>query len=71
MTIFLISIQFLIARSGWSKQGGFEVYVENDKSGQELYDYLFEVGKEFNVKPGCPNIIERIESALLSLWKRF
>ncbi len=59
-------IKHLIARSGWSKQGGYEIYVENTKSGLELYDYLFEVGKEFNVKPGCPNLIERIESALLS-----
>ena len=56
----------LIAQSGWSKQGGYEIYVENTKSGLELYDYLFEIGKEFNVKPGCPNLIERIESALLS-----
>ena len=56
----------LIARSGWSKQGGYEIYVENTKSGLDLYDKLFEVGKEFNVKPGCPNLIERIESALLS-----
>ena len=56
----------LIARSGWSKQGGYEIYVENTKSGLELYDYLFEIGKEFNVKPGCPNLIERIESTLLS-----
>tara|TARA_B100000131_G_C18031087_1_gene578495 strand:+ start:79 stop:1188 length:1110 start_codon:yes stop_codon:yes gene_type:complete len=56
----------LIARSGWSKQGGYEVYVENTESGLALYDKLFEVGKEFNVKPGCPNLIERIESALLS-----
>ncbi len=56
----------LIARSGWSKQGGYEIYVENTKSGLALYDKLFEVGKEFNVKPGCPNLIERIESALLS-----
>lgn len=56
----------LIAKSGWSKQGGFEIYVENTKSGLALYDKLFEVGKEFNVKPGCPNLIERIESALLS-----
>ena len=56
----------LIAQSGWSKQGGYEIYVENTKSGLELYDHLFEVGKEFNVKPGCPNLIERIESALLS-----
>jgi len=56
----------LIAQSGWSKQGGYEIYVENTKSGLELYDYLFEAGKEFNIKPGCPNLIERIESALLS-----
>ncbi len=58
--------KFFIARSGWSKQGGYEIYVENTKSGLELYDLLFEIGKEFNVEPGCPNLIERIESALLS-----
>ena len=56
----------LIARSGWSKQGGVEIYVEDSKSGLELYDLLFEEGKEFNVKPGCPHLIERIEGALLS-----
>ena len=60
------SAQHLIARSGWSKQGGVEIYVENSKSGLELYDLLFEQGKEFNVKPGCPHLIERIEGALLS-----
>jgi len=56
----------LIAQSGWSKQGGYEVYVENTSSGLELYDHLFEIGKELNVKSGCPNLIERIEGALLS-----
>ena len=56
----------LIARSGWSKQGGYEIYVEDTKSGLTLYDKLFELGKKFDVKPGCPNLIERIESALLS-----
>ena len=56
----------LIARSGWSKQGGYEIYVEHTKSGLQLYDKLFDEGKEFNVKPGCPNLIERIESGLLS-----
>ena len=61
----------LIARSGWSKQGGYEVYVEDTKSGLELYDYLFEIGKEFNIKPGCPHLIERIESALLSYGNDF
>ena len=61
----------LIARSGWSKQGGFEIYVENTSSGQDLYDYFFEIGKEFNVKPGCPNLMERIESGLLSYGNDF
>ena len=27
---------------------------------------MFEKGKEYNVKPGCPHLIERIESSLLS-----
>jgi len=63
--------KFLIARSGWSKQGGYEVYVENREAGQGLYDELFLAGKEFQVEPGCPNLIERIESALLSAGNDF
>ena len=59
-------VKHLIAKSGWSKQGGYEIYVENTESGLSLYDHFFEIGKEFNVKPGCPNLIERIESGLIS-----
>jgi dimethylsulfoniopropionate demethylase len=64
-------VKHLIARSGWSKQGGFEVYVENTQSGLDLYDHFFEIGGEFNLKPGCPNLIERIESGLLSYGNDF
>jgi len=63
--------KFFIARSGWSKQGGYEIYVENREAGLNLYDELFLAGKEFNVKPGCPNLIERIESGLLSCGSDF
>ena len=59
-------VKHLIAQSGWSKQGGYEIYVEDNESGLKLYDYLFEIGDEFNIKAGCPNLIERIESGLLS-----
>jgi len=31
-----------------------------------LYDYFFKIGEEFNVKPGAPNLTERIEGGLLS-----
>ena len=63
--------KFFIARSGWSKQGGYEIYVENREAGLKLYDELFLAGKEFNVKPGCPNLIERIEGGLLSYGNDF
>ncbi len=63
--------KYFIARSGWSKQGGYEIYVEDNIAGQDLYDYLFEYGTEYNVKAGCPNLIERIESALLSYGNDF
>lgn len=57
---------FNVARSGWSKQGGFEVYVDDAKIGVELYDALFAAGEALNVRAGCPNLIERMESSLLS-----
>lgn len=57
---------FLVARSGWSKQGGYEIYVDDVLRGQALYDELFEKGQDLDVRPGYPNLIERVESALLS-----
>ena len=60
------NFRYLISRSGYSKQGGYEIHVENVKAGLELYDYFFEVGKKYNIKPGAPNHAERIEGGLLS-----
>ncbi len=57
---------FIVARSGWSKQGGFEIYVDDVIVGQALYDELFDKGKDLQVRPGCPNLIERLESGLLA-----
>ncbi len=56
----------VVARSGWSKQGGFEIYVSNAELGGLLWDELFSAGEDLQVAPGCPNLIERIESGLLS-----
>ena len=59
-------VEFIVARSGWSKQGGFEIYVNQVEAGQQLYDELFDKGGDLDVRPGCPNLIERIENTLLS-----
>ena len=55
-----------IARSGWSKQGGFEIYLEDRALAEPLWDALFAAGADLNVRHGSPNTIERIESGLLS-----
>ena len=57
---------FIVARSGYSKQGGYEIYVEGSQHGMPLWDALFKAGEDLNVRPGCPNLIERIEGGLLS-----
>ncbi|AFO93464.1 dimethylsulfoniopropionate demethylase (plasmid) [Phaeobacter inhibens] len=57
---------FVVSRSGYSKQGGFEIYVEGSEYGMPLWNALFEAGGDLNVRPGCPNLIERIEGGLLS-----
>jgi dimethylsulfoniopropionate demethylase len=56
----------LIARSGYSKQGGFEIYVEGSEFGMPLWNALMEAGKPLDVHAGCPNGIERVEGGLLS-----
>ncbi|SMY09596.1 dimethylsulfoniopropionate demethylase [Flavimaricola marinus] len=56
----------IIARSGYSKQGGFEIYVEGGDIGMPLWNALMEAGRDLDVRAGCPNLIERIEAGLLS-----
>ena len=56
----------IIARSGWSKQGGFEIFLDGSERGPALWDQLFEAGADLDVRAGCPNLIERIEGGLLS-----
>ena len=58
--------EMIIARSGWSHQLCYEIYVDGFSYGEALWDKLFKLGKDLDVKAGCPNLIERIESGLLS-----
>ena len=62
-------IPVVLQRSGWSKQGGFEIYLCDGSRGGELYDLMWAAGETLlgeNWGPGTPNPIERIESGLFS-----
>ena len=57
---------FLVTKSGWSKQGGYEIYIDDINAGRNLWQKIMHIGKQYNIAIGCPNWIERIEGGLLS-----
>jgi aminomethyltransferase len=62
----LQDIPLVLARSGWSKQGGFELYLRDAVYGRQLWDLVREAGHTYDIGPGAPNDVERLESGLLS-----
>lgn len=62
----LDGIPLVVMRSGWSKQGGFELFLQDSQHGDALWEKVVAAGEKYNIGPGAPNYIERIESGLLS-----
>ena len=62
----LQGIPLVVARSGWSKQGGFELYLRDGSRGAELWDLVAKAGAAYGIGPGTPNYVERLESGLIS-----
>lgn len=60
-------IPVAVQRSGWSKQGGFEIYLRDGSKGTELWNIFKEAGKPFGIGPGAPATAERTESGLVSV----
>ncbi len=59
-------IPLIVGRSGYSKQGGFELYLRDGSKGSKLWNLVREAGQPWDIQPGTPNHSERIESGLLS-----
>jgi glycine cleavage system aminomethyltransferase T len=59
-------IPVVVQRSGWSKQGGFEIYLCDGSKGTALWNIFREAGQPWGIGPGNPNWSERIESGLIS-----
>ncbi len=59
-------ISLVVARSGWSGQGGFEIYLQDSAKGEALWDRIWAAGEAHGIRAGAPNLIDRIETRLLS-----
>jgi glycine cleavage system aminomethyltransferase T len=60
-------IPVAVQRSGWSKQGGFEIYLKDGTQGTKLWNIFKEAGKPWGIGPGAPATAERTESGLVSV----
>lgn len=60
-------IPVAVQRSGWSKQGGFEIYLRDGTQGTRLWNIFKEAGQPWGIGPGAPATAERTESGLVSV----
>jgi glycine cleavage system aminomethyltransferase T len=65
----LEGIPLVLTRTGWSKQGGYELYLRDERFGDQLWETVMEAGRPYDMKPATPSSIERVEGGLLNYWE--
>ena len=59
-------IPVVLSRTGWSNERGYEVFLQDGRRGNELWEILMRAGEPFGISPACPNQVKRMEAGLLS-----
>ncbi|MBC8267199.1 MAG: glycine cleavage system protein T [Rhodospirillaceae bacterium] len=55
----------ILARTGWSAERGYEVYLRDTSKAIEVWDSIMAAGEEYKIVPASPNRIRRIEGGIL------
>lgn len=56
----------VIARTGWTAEVGYEIYLRDSKRGEELWQMVMEAGEPYNISPIGPCHIRRMEAGILN-----
>ena len=59
-------VPLIISRTGWSSELGYEIFLRDGAYGDDLWEYLMQVGGPMGLHPGHTSSIRRIEAAMLS-----
>ena len=59
-------VEVVLCRSGWSNQGGIEIFCDDPDAGPAVWDAVRGAGEPFDIGPGAPNATERLENTFLS-----
>ena len=66
LNLELDGIQLIVSRTGWSSELGYEIYLQDESRGDELWEKIMIAGQEYNLKAGHTSSIRRIEGGMLS-----
>jgi len=55
----------LLARTGWSAERGYEIYILDTTLGPTVWDRLLQAGERYGIIPAVPSRIRRIEAGIL------
>jgi len=62
----LEGIPLVVARTGWSGEVGFEIYLRDASRGDELWERVMAAGRPWQIAPIAPSTIRSVEGGLLS-----
>jgi aminomethyltransferase len=62
----LDGMPLVVARTGYSKELCYEIYLRDGQYGDRLWERFFDAGQTYNVSPGAPSQILRVEAGILS-----
>ncbi len=64
--VYYEGIPMVIARMGYSRELCYEIFLQDQSKGDELWEILWQAGQDLNISAGTPNIILRLEGGILS-----
>ncbi len=65
MWVSMMGQDFVLSRTGFSSELGFEIYFMGTEGGTEVWNHILEVGAPHGLSVGSPNRIRRIEGGIL------
>lgn len=60
----LDGMPLVVARTGWSAELGYEIYLRDTARADELWEAIMAAGSAHGIAPGCPSRIRRIEAGI-------
>jgi aminomethyltransferase len=56
----------VVARTGWTGELGYEIYLRDGSRGGDLWERVMDAGKPHGIRPTGPSHIRRIEAGILN-----